>query len=93
MKRVTSSSVNRNIRPSRWAWRLDGLEMSRACITETWQRMKDAAHIVPGSVYFHEGKGCTTSRRFGARDGREVLTLRELLAVARVDYVSPVVEK
>lgn len=78
------------VRPSRWAYRLDGLEMSRRDILGAWRRMKEPRPDLPeGRVYFHEGHGCTTSAKRGNREGREVRTLRELLQVARLDYVAP----
>jgi len=79
------------IRPARRAWRLDGLEFSRAELIRTWQIMKEPTRndLPEGRVYFHEGHGCTTSAKHGAREGREVRTLRELLQVARLDHIRP----
>ena len=88
MPRIIDSS-RRSVRPSRWAFKCDGLELSRADLIKAWHQMKDAAHIVPGCVYFYEGEGCRTDKRRGGRDGREVRTLRELLTVARIDYTRP----
>lgn len=80
----------RSVRPSRWAFRIDGLELSRKDLIQTWHNMKDAAHILPaGRVYFYECDGCRTDKRRGGRDGREVRTLRELLTLARIDYTRP----
>lgn len=88
---ITTYNGAPRVRPSRWAWRLDGLEFSRSSLIRTWQRMKEptANDLPEGRVYFHEGHGCTTSAKRGNREGREVRTLRELLQVARLDYVAP----
>jgi hypothetical protein len=80
-------STRRAIRPTRWAYKLDGVELSRACLIRTWQHMKDASHIAPtASMYYHDGDGCRTAAKRNGKEGREVLTLRELLQVARIDY-------
>lgn len=92
---AADEAIRRNlpprVRPSRWAYRLDGLEFSRRDLLAAWRRMKEptAKDLAPGRVYFHEGHGCTTSAKRGNREGREVLTLRDLLKVARLDYVAP----
>lgn len=83
-------SSRRSVRPSRWAFKFDGLELSRADLIRRWHIMTDAAHILPASrVYFYEGDGCRSDKRRGGRDGREVRTLRELLTLARIDYTRP----
>lgn len=79
-------------RPSRWAYRIDFSECCRADLIHHWRAAKSPAPGIPaGRIYFHEGRGCTTSPKYKGREGREVLTLRDLLKVARIDYVGPVV--
>lgn len=89
MASITDTS-RRSVRPSRWAFKFNGVEISRKDLIRVWQHMTDAAHIAPASrVFFHEGDGCRSDKRRGGRDGREVRTLRELLTVARIDYTRP----
>lgn len=80
-----SSAVHR--RPSRWAWKLDGSEISRAQLVRTWQFMKDRAHILEeGRVWYCDGRGCHTSTRSNGKEWREIFTLRDLLKMAHRDY-------
>lgn len=77
----------RKVRPARWAWKLGGLEFSRIELVQTWRRFNE--HAEPVKVFFHEGHGCSCSPYFGKKEGRHVRTLRELLTVARIDYINP----
>lgn len=78
------------VRPSRWAWKLGGLEMSRLDLVRCWQLMKAPREdLPPGRVWFVDGVGCVTDERQAGKRGREVLTLRDLLQVARRDYIDP----
>lgn len=74
-----------HIRPSRRAWMLGGLEFSRVELIKTWQALNTPPNT--RSIFFHTGRGCSTSAIAGGRKGKKVLTLRELLKVARIDYI------
>ena len=76
----------RRIRPARWAWKLGGLEFSRVELVKTWQTLNTPP--MPRPVYFHEGRGCSTAAAVAGKPGRKVRTLRELLQVARIDYIN-----
>ncbi len=66
------------------------MEMSRAEIVRLWHRVQDSKRIGENwSLYEHsedDGFAVWTDRMHEYKEGRQILTLRDLLKVARKDY-------
>jgi hypothetical protein len=78
------------VRPARWAWRIDGLEMSRKDVIELWHKKLESERI--GSIWnlfiypAPTGFSCHTKENLNGTKGHKILTLRELLEKSRKDY-------
>ena len=71
------------VRPSRWAWSLDGVSMSRAELLACWGSLLGESPRV--SVWYFPGRGCWTNRdKWPKVAAGEVLTLRDFLELARI---------
>lgn len=71
------------VRPTRWAWALDGVSMSRAELLHCWGALLGESPRVP--VWYFPGRGCWTTRdKWPKESAREVLTLRDFLQCAKI---------
>lgn len=71
------------VRPSRWAWALDGVSMSRAELLHCWGSLLGESPRVP--VFYFPGRGCWTTRDKWPKElAVEVLTLRQFLSFAKI---------
>lgn len=69
-------------RPTRWAWALDGVSMSRHELLHCWgSMMAEDPRVL---VWYFPGRGCWTNRDKFKGEAAQVLTLRDFIAKARI---------
>lgn len=100
IKRGRMKEAKKTIRPQRWAWRVDRVEMSRVEIIRLWHLMKSPNRVPVLGIWFIDGIGAVTGYEKRKNEiysvdtvgyieknkCHEILTLRQLLKEAKKDY-------